>query len=660
MNIQNKVFHLDSQFTKELPTADGQIDSIFISGYASVNSADRVGDVVPSSVWEAGMKNYLKNPIVLAYHDHDDPVGRMVEHKIDSKGLWVKVRISAASEIFNLVKDGVLTAFSVSFRVLDAEYNSAAELFVIKELELIEISVVSVPCNQDTLFSLSKSFPNEEDYKLFKLQFTPTGESAKGLESTKDVKSKNLKEIGMDPKELQAMLEAAAANAATLATKSLLEAQAASELAKQKAIAEEAAMEDRIKKAVALVAPTTTGSEKLLADLTARLEAQDTSTKSALAGLEAALKEKAGELEAMQRSKMTFGEPRNDGKTTYAEIEKAVLLSKITKKSIEDTKFGKELIQKYAGSQPSPHLPNATWDTQVSLNMEEDVRRRLVIAGSFTRSVAMDTPVMKIPLNPDASGATWVTNTNYGAAPASLGAAGASAGATTTHQLSEIVLSAYKLANNEYIAYESEEDSLIVLLPLIRDAMVRRLARGVDKAFGLGAGAGADPITGLAKLDAVSQVTLQVASTFSTAQLRALRKDLGVWGLDPSEVVFIVNTEAYYDLMDDVLFQTMDKVGDKATILSGQVGMVGGSPVIVSGELPVKAAGANTGGVLTNVGAIAFNPGNFLVGNQRGVRFDTQDLVETQRKVLVGSLRTGMTQVTTANGLGVSAFRWLV
>ena len=649
MTIKNKVFHLDSQFTKELPTAEEAIDSIFISGYASSTNVDRSNDVIPSSVWEAGIANYKKNPVILAYHDHDDPIGRMTEYKVDPQGLWIKARISAAAEVFNLIKDGILTAFSVGFRVLDAEYNSATELFVIKELELLEISVVSIPCNQDTVFSLSKAFDSEAEFTSFKSQFAPKSSSAKGLESSTEAKRTTLKEIGMDPKELEQML----ANAASSAANAVLAAQAKEKAIAEQRAADELAMQDRINKAVAAVTPTTTGAEKLLADIEKRFTDANAAQAASLAGLEAALKEKATELAALQASKMTFGEAnRNDGKVNYAEIEKAVLLSKITKKDIQDTKFGKELITKYAGSQPSPHLPNATWDTQVSLNMEDDVRRRLVIAGSFTRSVNMDQPVMKIPLNPDASGATWVTNTQYGAS--------ASAGATTLHQLSDITLSAYKLANNEYIAYESEEDSLIILLPLIRDAMVRRLARGVDKAMGLGAGAGSDPITGLAKYDAVSAVTLQVASTFSTAQLRALRKDLGAWGLDPSEVVFIVNTEAYYDLMEDTLFQTMDKVGDRATVLTGQVGMVGGSPVIVSAELPAKASGANTGGVLTNVGAIAFNPANFLVGNQRGVRFDTQDLVETQRKVLVGSLRTGMTQLTTANGQGVSAFRWLV
>jgi HK97 family phage prohead protease len=132
---------------------------------------DRIGDLVPSSVWASGMDNYLKNPVILAFHDHSDPVGRMVEHKIDSGGLWIKARISPSAEhVFEKVKDGIITAFSVAFRVLDAEYNTVAELFIIKKLELLEISVVSVPMNQDCLFDLSKSFDSASEFEEFKMQ----------------------------------------------------------------------------------------------------------------------------------------------------------------------------------------------------------------------------------------------------------------------------------------------------------------------------------------------------------------------------------------------------------------------------------------------------------------------------------------------------------
>lgn len=638
MAISEKVFHLYSQFEKSLPTAGELIDNILISGYASTTATDRAGDVIPSSVWNSGMDNYLKNPIILANHDYDDAIGRMVDHKIDSNGLWVKARISAAAEeVFNLIKDGVLTAFSVSFRILDAEYDSITELFIIKALELIEISVVAVPMNQDTLFSLSKSFKNDEEYKSFKLQFASASESAKGLESSKKANGTTLKEIGMDPKELEQMVRDAAVKAAKEESILLEKRMADKKAAEEKALADEVAMQDRIAKAVAAATPTTTGAETLLKEVEKRLADADKVNKDILAGLEASLKEKSAELDALQKSKMQFKDP-SAVKTEYAEIEKAFLLAKITGKSLEGTKFGKELVEKYG-----QHVPSVTWELEVSNNMEAEVRRRLVVA-PLLRNINMQTNVMKIPVNPEAGLATWVANTSFGAA--------ASAGGNAVHTLKEITLSAYKIATNEYLNYEEEEDSLLVLLPVIRDAMIRRVSRGIDNAFLLGT----TPVSGLASYDATSVVTPTNTGKATVANLVSLRRDLGPWGLDPAEVKYIVSTEVYFDLLDDTSFQTMNQVGVQASLLTGQVGSIGNSPVLVSGEFPVKAGGANN--ATTNYGAIALATSNFIVGNQRGLRFDTQDMVETQRRVLVASLRTGMTQITTNIGQGVSVLRW--
>lgn len=649
MTITNKVFNLSSQFTKDMPTANEGIDNIFISGYASATVPDRAGDLVPSSVWEKGMVNYLKNPVILAFHDHDDPVGRMTEHKVDEKGLWIKARVSAAAEdVFNKVKDGLITAFSIGFRVLDAEYNSAVDLFVIKEVELLEISLVSIPCNQDTLFSLSKSFDTEEDYKNFKKQFAPKSESAKGLESSTEASSTTLKEIEMDPKQLEEMLAAAATKAAEAATKAMVEKQAAEKAAAEKAAADEAAMQERIQKALAAVTPSTTGAEKLLADIEKRLSEQADSQKKALEGLEASIRDKAAELEAIQKSKMTFADKKSEDEVSYADREKAVLLAKFSGKSIGNTKFGRELLEKASvgGKDPS-HQASTTWELQVSLNMEEEVRRKLIVA-PLMRNIAMQTNVMTMPLNPEAGYGTWVTNAQFGTT--------ASPGAAQTHRLAEITLNSYKLATTEYLMYEEEEDSLIVLLPIIRDAMVRRVAKSVDLAFLRGAGAGGDPVKGLATYDATSAVTVTNTTAATVATLRALRKDLGVWGLDTANVTYLVSDSVYFDLLDDTIFQTMDKVGPAATLLTGQVGVIGNSPVLVSSEFPTKAGGSTS--ATTNYGAIAVAKDNFLVGNQRGLRFDTQDLVETQRKVLVASLRTGMVQLTTNLGQGVSVLRW--
>jgi len=636
---KNKILHLNTIFTKsELPTADGKVDSVTISGYASTNDVDRSNDVIPTAVWEKGLENYLKNPVILAYHKHDLPVGRMTEHKVDEKGLWIAARISAAAEdVFNLVKDGVITAFSVGFRIIDAEYNAAAELFIVKELELHEISVVSVPANQNTLFSLSKSFESDDEFKSFKMQFAPKSESAKGLESSTEADSNITKELDMNQEELKQLLAETAATAAAEATKALAEKQAAEKSAQEAAAKAEAELDAKIKSAVASIQVGDSGTERLLAEVEKRFQEQTEQTKGVIEGLESAIKEKAAELEAIQKSKMQFAEGKSE--VDYSDREAAVLLSKMTGKSVDSTKFGRSIIEK-AGA----HVPSATWEKEVSLRMEDEIRRRLVVAPLF-RNIAMQTNVMTIPVNPEAGLATWVTNAQFGTTN--------SAGAAQTHQLKEITLNAYKVATSEYLAYEEEEDSLLALMPVVRDAMIRRVARAVDRAFLRGAGSGGDPVKGLAAYDASSNVTLDISNNdvATVATMRALRKDLGPWGLDPADVVYIVSTDTYYELLNDSIFQTMDKVGTSATLLTGQIGVIGNSPVLVSAEFESKADGA--------AGAIAVCPSNFLVGNQRGLRVDTQDLVETQRKVLVASLRTGLVQTTTNLGGGVSALRYV-
>jgi len=644
--MDKRVLYINSSFQKDmpLPTADGKIDSIHIEGYANTTTTDRTGDIIPKTAWEKGLENYLKNPIILAYHDHDEPIGRMVEHKVEDRGLWIKARISAAAEdTFNLVKDGVLTAFSVGFIIKDATYDAVTDLFIIKELELLEISVVSVPCNQDSTFSISKAFKDADEYDSFKKQFV-VAETAKGQPpaSVQSVQSK--KEKFMDPKELEALLANAAASAADQAAKAVIAAQEKAAKEKAEKDAEEAAFAAKIEAEVTKrIEVGQSGAEKLLAEVEKRLEEQTTAQKSVLDGLEATIAEKSKELEAITKSRMTFASGSADEAASYAEREKAFLLAKVKGTTIEGTKYGRSVIEK-AGA----HVASATWELEVSRNMEAEIRRQLVVA-PIVRSIDMQTNVMTIPVNPEAGDATWITNAQFGTT--------ASPGSAQTHQLKEITLNAYKVATMEYLAYEEEEDSLLALLPVIRDAMVRRVARAVDKAFLLGAGSGGDPVKGFSIYDATSVVVPTNTGAASIANLRALRKDLGVWGLDPASIFFIVSTDVYYDLLDDTNFQTVANVGNQAaTFLTGQVGVIGSTPVLVSSQFPTKAGGAATAS--TNIGAIAVAPANFIGGNQRGLRFDTQDLVETQRKVMVNSLRTGMTQLSTVNGMGVSALRW--
>jgi HK97 family phage prohead protease/HK97 family phage major capsid protein len=672
----DKLLYLSSKFTASTESDD----SIFIEGYASTVDRDRQGDVIPMAAWNSGLKNYLKNPIILAYHNHQMPIGKMIEHKVTDQGLWIRAQIPGeVGDVYKLIKKGILSAFSVGFRVRDADYDNATETFLVKELELHEISVVSVPANQNTLFSLAKAFDTAADFELFKQQFAPAPkESAKKLDTPKAAKSTTNEEWDMDPKELEKLLADAAAKAAEQTAKAVLEAQTkAAEEAKRK-VAEEEALQAKIKAAVSAVAPAApavvqtvdTGAERLLSDIEKRLEDQANEHKSAIEGLESAIREKAKELEqlqnksaeldALQRSRMQFIEPK-DGDVPFAEKEKAVFISKITGRPLEETQYGREILQKYAsggtagavgssGAGGKIRLPGANWETEVSLNMEEEMRRRLVVAGTI-RQIAMSQPFMKIPINPDTdANATWVTNAQFATDT------GVSSGDVRTHALKEIDLSSNKLATKEYVAFEEEEDGLIALVPIIRDAIVRRMAKTLDKAMLIGNDVGsttyAAGINGLAYYDGsgTSSPTVAVGGALTVANVIAARKSLGAWGLDPAELVAFVSTTAYYDLLADSTFQTIDKVGDRATLLTGQIGSIGNTPVIVTAQL--------TGASANDPLMVLVNPRNFIVGNHRAMRMDTDDEVVNQRRVLVASLRVGMTRLTSNEGSGVVAVRY--
>ena len=163
-------FWLDSSFKlKEIGEDSEDAGKVIIQGYANTVSEDRSGDIIPSAVWEEhdSLNNYLKNPIVLFQHDHDEPIGKMIDYRVDETGLFVEIEIyDVDNRVYTLVKNGVLKAFSVGFRMKDYEYDQNKGVFIIKELELFEISVVSIPCNQDSTFSLKKSMKSGDFEQL--------------------------------------------------------------------------------------------------------------------------------------------------------------------------------------------------------------------------------------------------------------------------------------------------------------------------------------------------------------------------------------------------------------------------------------------------------------------------------------------------------------
>ena len=167
----DKIFHVYSPLTVE-KSAKGKKKGLKIAGYANTTDKDRSGDIITAQAWAKGVDYYRKNPILLYQHDHSKPIGRVEKISVDRKGIFVEAYVSDAAEklhgVQTLIEDGALKSFSVGFKVKDGRYDRSSDTTMITDVELHEISVVSVPCNQESLFSVRKSFESNSDYDNFK------------------------------------------------------------------------------------------------------------------------------------------------------------------------------------------------------------------------------------------------------------------------------------------------------------------------------------------------------------------------------------------------------------------------------------------------------------------------------------------------------------
>jgi len=658
----NKIFHYTSTFKSLGEQDDGSID---IKGSASTNGLDRAGDIIEADAWtKGGLENFKNNPIILFNHDYNKPIGRATGLEVNDKGLDISAKISkAAGDVKDLIKDGVLGAFSVGFRVKDADYMTETDGYKIKDAELFEVSVVSVPCNQGATFSLAKSFDNMEDYEEFKKNFVKANSmdsaDAVEIEQPSEEKSsileKNMSEDNKTTPEgfdLEAFAKQVAED-----TAAKIAMQQAEQKAKEAAEAEEKSVEEAEVKAAeeakqeeqkTVVTSVMTGAEKLISDVEDRVLNKHEDLETVIKSLESELKDRSAEIEAMRESKRIFSDRGNsDWKKAFeADIMDAKMLGLATGKGF-DTDLAKSVMEK-ANAMSGVGVSSDDFEQVVSTNIERDIQNELVLAPLF-REIPMTSATQIIPILPDSGYAEFTANqAASGSSPHGNLAQRGDAynpGSAGGIDMTERTLSTKKLISTSFIGNETEEDAILPILPLIRESMVRSHARAIENAILVGDdadgafGTSGASFEGLCHLAANDSNTTQPSGTFAAtdavtaADLLALRKAMGKYGVNPSEVVYIVSQDVYYDLLNDAEFQDVNLVGDMATKLSGEIGQVFGSRVLICDEFAAKAH--------SKFNSVAVYPRNYVMPRLRGVTVESDYDVANQRRVLVASQRIG-------------------
>lgn len=654
-----KIFHWTNTFKTLGENDDGSVN---IRGLASTNSLDRTGDVINHDAWtkSEGLAGFQQNPIILFNHNYNKPIGRATSIEVSKEGLELGAKISkSAGEIKDLIKDGVLGAFSVGFRVKDAEYKEETDGFEIKDAELFEVSVVSVPANQTAMFSLAKSFDSTDEYQEFKNLFINNKEAnqsdkietpqatGKTVSQEKPMSTDN--EAPSASVDLKAYAEEVATKTAAKFAMAQAEKDAKEQAQVNAAAAEAAAVEAEQEKVKAIVEVGMEGAERLTKDLEERVSEKHEDLEKVVEELRVDLTEKKAEIEAIRESKRIFGrEDPNWQKAYESDINDAWTMGLATGKGW-DTKLGQSTIEK-VNAHSGVGVSTADFEQTVSTNVERDIQLALVLAPLF-REIPMSSATQIIPILPDSGYAEFASaQTATGSSPhGNLAERGDTYGSAYGGiDLTERTLSTKKLISQSYLGNETEEDAILPILPLIRESIVRSHARAVenavllgnnaDGAFGTG-GASFDGLWTLAEADSdVTQSSTAFASdSVTAAELLALRKNMGKYGINASDIFYCVSSTAYFNLLEDAEFQDVNLVGSAATKLNGEIGSVFGTKIIVCDEFPTAAVNMPA--------AIAVWPRNYVMPRLRGMTIESDYEVANQRRVLVASQRIGFTDM---------------
>ena len=290
--------------------------------------------------------------------------------------------------------------------------------------------------------------------------------------------------------------------------------------------------------------------------------------------------------------------------------------------------------------------------TGFSSQLFREVFLQLQVAAQFRR-LPMSAPIYKLP---------FLNNRIR----ASKGAE-ATAATKKKAEFAQITFDANKLIANLEFSYEMDDDSLIPILPLVREELVKAFALAQedlcingDTTAGAGningniSGADAEDVrlvqNGIRKLVGSTSAQTVDFSTggLSADNLRSLRTKMGKYGIKPSELCYVVNVKDYNAILGFSGYQFLYQYGPNAVIAQGELGKIDGIPIIVSELVPdtgLDARGfAVGGGTKGTVGLV--NTTGYMWGDWKQIMVESFRYPIAQTTNLIGSQRLDFQKVT--------------
>lgn len=132
-------------------------------GYASVfGGRDSYDDTIENGAYAETLKNRRYKPAMFFSHNPSRPIGKWLDLREDDRGLFVAGSLTLGStdgkNTYELMKDEAMSGLSIGFlRPKEGEFEMRGDLRVLKKINLVEISPVTMPADDDARVSGVKS-----------------------------------------------------------------------------------------------------------------------------------------------------------------------------------------------------------------------------------------------------------------------------------------------------------------------------------------------------------------------------------------------------------------------------------------------------------------------------------------------------------------------
>jgi len=138
----------------EVKREDG---NLYIEEYAAIFGVqDSYEDVINPGAFDATLINDRKRMRFCYQHDIEKVIGKIIDIKTDSMGLWCRLRISntdLGKDVAILIEDEALNELSIGFKTEEAVRDDMSGIRHLNRVKLVEISIVTRAANEQAVIT---------------------------------------------------------------------------------------------------------------------------------------------------------------------------------------------------------------------------------------------------------------------------------------------------------------------------------------------------------------------------------------------------------------------------------------------------------------------------------------------------------------------------